>query len=131
SPRDRSEAELREELPRGLREEVHSPHPAAAGEIEGGYGECRPEPLTAELCRHGDGAEQRGVAVQLERCGPDDGRLVARHERTGDVLLDAGARQLARGEQREDGRQVSWDGGCDVGRHVDVRSPLARGKGSW
>src|SRR5207247_3624572 len=112
-----------------LGEEIQRAHTAAPCEIKGGEGEGGPEPLTAELGRHGDGAEQRGVAVQLERRGPYDARILARHERTGDVLLDAGARQLARGEQRDDDGQVGRGSGRDVGRHADVRSPLAREKG--
>src|SRR5207244_13198079 len=115
-----------EELPGGLSEEIHRAYAAAPGEIEGGQGERRPEALSAALRRHGDRAEQRRSVVQLEGRAPHDARMIARHERAGDVRLDAGPRQLARGEQLEAGGRAGWGGGPDVGRHADVRSQLAR-----
>src|SRR2546425_6118583 len=51
---DLREAELREELPGGLSEQIHRAYAAAPGEIEGGQGERRPEALSAALRRHGD-----------------------------------------------------------------------------
>src|SRR2546427_3326711 len=78
---DRREAELREELPGGLSEQVHCAYAAAPGEIEGGHRECRAQALAAALRRHGDRAEQRRYAVQLEGRTPHDARMIARHER--------------------------------------------------
>src|SRR5256885_15879349 len=63
---DLREAELREELPGGLSEEIHRAYAAASGEIECGHRECRAQALAAALRRHGDRArsEERRVGKE-------------------------------------------------------------------
>src|SRR6266516_3537161 len=106
-PRNRREAEPREEMAGGGRQQVDVAYASFPCQLERGFRQLFAQTFAASFGLDRHGPQQSGLTVDFYSRAPDYLLVVARDERCLDVLVDASDRQRACTEQRQDVRDVS------------------------
>jgi hypothetical protein len=102
---------------RGLGQQVDGGNTTAVGQVERYARELVAEALAAQGLIYRHRAQQRRVAIVLDRSTTNDRAILPGNQRSRKMLTQAGLRQASLVEQCQDGWKILFLGGGDHKRH--------------